>query len=746
MGFLSPGRLARTSAAHPWITVGLWVVIIVAAVFSASNIRLTDEQRIPGSDSDRAQKLLETRLRGPIPPMETIVVQSETLTVDDAAFQALVTSIVNELRGMPGTVTTVMSFYETGDPSLVSADRQKTILPAVLTGKRADATETVKPLLKVLDRHEGNGFIVLTAGDGSILADFQHTAESDLSTAEKYGLPLALIVLVLVFGAGVAAGVPVLLAILGILVSVGITAGISQIFSLNSFTTNMIIMLGLALGIDYTLFIVERVREERRNGLSKVEAISRAGDTSGRAVLFSGITVVIALTGLLIVPNNVFQGMAIGTITAVLSAVVAAMTLLPAVLSLLGDRINWLRLPGRNFKKQDHSETGGFFGRTTAVVMRHPVIAAGLAVVLLLAMAIPYYRIEIGTSGVAAMPAKLESVQAFKILDADFSAGRVSPTEIVIDGDLKAPAVQEAVAKLRAQLASDPMVGGVGELDPNERGDLALITIFINGDAYATDSIAIIERIRTEYVPAAFAGTGAKVYVGGNTAGATDYIQTMNQYLPIVIVFVLSLSFLLLMMVFRSIVIPVKAIIMNLLSVGAAYGMLVLVFQEGVGANLLGFQQSENIAAFLPVFLFAILFGLSMDYHVFLLSRIQERFLETRDNAGSVAYGLRSTAHIITGAAAIMVIVFGGFAMGDMAEMQQMGFGLAVAVFLDATIVRSVLVPATMELLGDKNWYFPSWLAWLPKIHVEGAPAPRVQPAPSLEPVYGRAALPVSGD
>jgi RND superfamily putative drug exporter len=274
----------------------------------------------------------------------------------------------------------------------------------------------------------------------------------------------------------------------------------------------------------------------------------------------------------------------------------------------------------------------------------------------------------------------------------------------------------------------------MSELQPNEAGTAGLVTIVLNGDATSTAAQEAIRDLRSEYVEPAFAGTGVEAYVGGPSAETVDYIDTMKTYLPIVFGFVLTLSFLLLLMVFRSIVIPLKAIVMNLLSVGAAYGLLVLVFQEGIGAGLLGFRQTESIAAFLPVFLFAILFGLSMDYHVFLLSRIQEKFLHTHDNAGSVAFGLRSTAHIITGAAAIMMVVFAGFAMGDMAELQQMGFGLAVAVFLDATIVRSILVPASMELLGDRNWYFPKWLEWLPRIQVEGPSTPAPAPVAAHNP------------
>jgi RND superfamily putative drug exporter len=281
-------------------------------------------------------------------------------------------------------------------------------------------------------------------------------------------------------------------------------------------------------------------------------------------------------------------------------------------------------------------------------------------------------------------------------------------------------------------LAEDERFANLSGIELNGDGTLGALSVEVDGDSFGPDARAAVEDLRNDYLPAAFGNADVDIAVTGGAASTTDYVDTMNRYLPIVVGFVLLLSFVLLMMVFRSLIIPVKAIIMNLLSVGAAYGLIVLVFQHGVGADLLGFNQADSIEAFLPIFMFAVLFGLSMDYHVFLLSRIQERFLQTGDNAASVAYGLRSTAHIITGAALIMIMVFAGFTIGDMTALQQTGFGLAVAVFIDATIVRTVLVPASMQMLGDWNWYLPSWLQWLPKIHVEGgepAPVPALQPS-----------------
>ncbi len=730
---LSPDRLARRSANHPWLTLGIWVLLIVGAVAAATQINFTPGFDVYGSDSARADDILEKQILGRSPATETIVVQSPDKTVDDPEFRQFVETLTTDVRALDETIVSVTNYYELGEESIVSADRRTTILPVTLKSDVVDAPEKVGPMVDLMETRAGSGFTVVAAGDGTIWRDGMEQYERDMAAGESIGIPIALIILVVVFGAVVAAGVPVILAFLGILVSVGMTAILSQVLDIDSITINIISMIGLAVGIDYTLFIVERFREERVHGLAKVDAIVSAGATASRAVLFSGITVMIALAGLAIVPTAIMFSLAIGAITVVIAAVALALTALPAVLSLFGDRINWLTLPGRKVKLQTSDEVG-FFGKTTHVVMAHPWLSAGLSTALLVALAIPYFRINIGSTGISTFPEDLQSVQAFNILNEEFSAGRIDPAEVVIEGDVKSPEVAASLERLRQLIADDPNIAEMGELVAAPDGRAGYVPILLNGDSTSPEAMSALRELRKTYVPQAFDGSGVDVIVGGGTAGTVDYIDVMNQYLPIVIGFVLTLSFILLLMVFRSIVIPIKAIIMNLLSVGAAYGLVVLVFQEGVGNELFGFTQNDQIEAWLPVFLFAVLFGLSMDYHVFLLSRIQETFLRTGDNAYAVSHGLRSTAHIITGAAAIMMVVFGGFAMGEMIALQQMGFGLAAAVFLDATIVRSVLVPASMELLGSRNWYLPKWLEWLPKISVEGhAQRPHAEKAPSFD-------------
>jgi RND superfamily putative drug exporter len=354
-------------------------------------------------------------------------------------------------------------------------------------------------------------------------------------------------------------------------------------------------------------------------------------------------------------------------------------------------------------------------------------------------LALPYFSIHTGTSGVSTLPDDVEAKQAFVLLEQNFSGGLAEPAQVIIDGDIASPEVRTAVADLQEAIAADSRFGPTGELQVNQSGDLAALPVPFSGDIYEDDSVQALRDLRGEYIPAAFDGIDANVLVGGETAFNVDFFDLADTYTPIVFALVLGLSFLLLTVVFRSIVLPVKAIILNLLSVGAAYGLVVMFFQEGVGpsfvkdiAEALNFPQVQAVEAWLPLLLFSILFGLSMDYHVFLLSRIRERFDFTQDNSESVAYGLRTTGGLITGAALIMVAVFAGFAAGRLAPLQQMGFGLAVAVFLDATIVRSVLVPSSMKLLGNLNWYLPAWLQWLPKLRVEGREA-ELQPVAVLE-------------
>ncbi|MQA00164.1 MAG: MMPL family transporter [Dehalococcoidia bacterium] len=736
-----PGRLATWSARHRWTVIGLWLVALVVisgASASVGGVFTTEIEYTNSPESQEAKDLLED-VNGAEPLTETVIVRSEAQTVDDPEFQALVGSLVEELRQHPEAFdpASVTSYYElsaAGVPQaegLVSEDRRTTLIPATLVGTLDESTEKVDLVHEIIAAHEADsGFDLLTGGFASINQTFTEVSENDLAS-EFMVMPFAFIILIVVFGAVVAAFVPMMIAFLAIGISIGVVTLLSQIWPLSFFVTNVILTIGLAVGIDYALFIVERFREQRRQGDDVVQAIGHTGDTASRAVLFSGITVVIALTGMLIVPASIFRSIGLGAATVVILSVLISLTALPALLSALGDHVNRLSVPF--LSRNGHVEGDrGFWAGAARTVMARPAISALLAGGLLVALSVPYFSMELGANGAASIPESYEVRRAFDILNDEFSAGRLAPTSIVVQADdTGSTEIAEAFDRLGGLLAADGEIQVISQVETAER--FAILNVSLPGDGADDPAIDALERLREDYIPQAFEGTGATVLVGGNTALNADLFTMVDEYTPIVFAFVLGLSFVLLLLVFRSIVVPAKALVMNLLSVGAAYGVVVAVLQQGFLADQLGFQTVEKIEAWLPLFLFTILFGLSMDYHVFLLSRIRERYDETHRNSESVAFGLRSTANIITGAAAIMVVVFSGFALGELVMFQQIGLGLAVAVFLDATVVRTVLVPSTMRLLGDWNWYLPSWLEWLPDLRVERQPGhPVPAPAPAI--------------
>ena len=723
-GLVSPETVARRIARRPWLTVAAWLVVAVVTAVVINTLlddALTSEEGfISNPESQRAEEMLEARMRGPRQASEMIILRSDTLTVDEPAFRRRVEQVSADLAPLWGSVVAFSTnVYLSGDRSLVSKDRKTTLIPVLMAGSFDQAAKNSERVHEAVKKHNGqDGVEGIITGEATLSQEFSEIAESDLQAGELFGVPVAVVILVLVFGGLAAAVLPVVLAGLSILVALGLAALVGQAFTLSFFVTNMITMIGLAVGIDYSLFIVERYREERRRGLGKEDAIARASQTAGRAVLFSGMTVVLALVGMVIVPTTVFRSLGIGAILVVIVAVAAALTLLPAVLSLLGDRVNALRIPVVGRRQSEPDSERGFWVWIARSVMRRPVPNLLVTVGVLIAASVAYFDIKTGASGVVSLPAGSEARRGFEILENEFSFGLVTPVQIVINGEVGSPAVQGGIQRMKDALRADPTLGEA-KLEVNRAGDLGVLSVPIAGDPNSTASVEKVKQLRRDYIPPAFAGVPAEVLVTGGAAFNLDFLTLSSRFTPIVFAFVLALSFLLLMLVFRSLVVPLKAILMNLLSVGAAYGLLVLVFQKGVGTDFLGFQRAEVIEGWIPLFLFSVLFGLSMDYHVFLLSRIRERYDQTRDNAAAVAFGLRSTGRLITGAALIMVAVFAAFASGRLVMFQQVGFGLAVAVLLDATIVRTVLVPASMKLLGNINWYLPKGLHWLPDLRVE---------------------------
>jgi uncharacterized membrane protein YdfJ with MMPL/SSD domain len=717
----STASVARACALRPWRTVAIWAVLVVLALVTvALLLRLTTGGEPTNSPaSQRAKDAIARAFPGHVRRESTdvVIVRSGRYTTDAPRFRAFVAGLVQEVRGT-GTVASTRSYLVSSDPSLVSRDRHATLIPLAVLHD-----EDIDPVLPLVERAEADpGFAVSISGLRTLNHDFTRLSQDDLSHGElRFGLPAALFVLLLVFGAVVAGLVPLLMALVAIVVALGLTALLAQLFGLSIFTINMLTGMGLALGIDYSLFIVSRYREERAGRRPKLDAITAAGGTSSRAVLFSGTAFVVAMFGLLLVPNSIMQSIATGAILAGITSVAAALTLQPAVLGLLGDRVNALRIPLAGSRTIERANPEGRFWRAVVVrVQRLPLLSLVAAVALLLAVASPMLGLDVGSRGVASLPDRFVSKQGFQELQRLFPGATANPVRIVVADHASAPAARSALERLRRRLAADPDFGR-GGIERTPDGETAVLTVPVRGDSAGERATAAVRRLRSELIPNAFAATEARVYVGGDSAETIDYVDSVRDPAPFVFAFVLGLTLVVLTVVFRSLVVAATAVLLNLLSVGAAYGMLVLVFQHGIGAGLLGFTQADTIEAWVPLFLFGVLFGLSMDYQVFLLTRIRERHLHGGRTDEAVAHGIAATARLITGAALIIIAVFLGFAMGELIMFQQMGFGVAIALLIDATIIRSILVPAAMTLLGKWNWYLPGWLRWLPELQVEAA-------------------------
>src|SRR6266536_1638329 len=668
---LSPETLARSSSRHPWRTLSVWLVAIVSMGYVSSlllgGVLSQDFDFTNRPESVRAQEVIDQKFHtNSDQDTELVIVTSASLAVEDPRFEQAVKGLQHDIAALDGDIMAgpPVTYYDVAKRSpeqaagLVSRDHRATLISVTLEDRDKS---TVDELRSVVARSAPDGFTVQIAGQGVLFADFTKIAEEDLRKGESIGIGIALIVLIVVFAAVVAAIVPVVMALFAITIALGLVSLIGLLFDFNLFVTNMVTMIGLAVGIDYSLFIVSRYREERKKGFDKLGAIGAAGATANRAVFFSGLTVVLALLGMLIIPTTIFRALAGGAILVTLASLAASMTLLPAILALLGDRINWPRLSKRARVDSSYDPRGGIWDRITRGVMARPAVFLIASLLLLGGLGSFYFQLHRGTSqNVSQLSDDFPSKQAFLTLEREFSGGQTDPTQIVITGDVGSASVQAAVAKLRQAIGGNAAFAPRTDVITSKDGTAIEVDAFFKADPNNSAAFQGIRDLRSTIVPAAFKGVdGAEVLVGGNTAFFTDFLDVANRYQWIVLAFVL---------------------------------------------------------------------GLSMDYHVFLLTRIREEYDKTHDNSEAVAYGLRTTAGIITGAALIMVAVFTGFAAGRLGPLQQMGFGLAVAVFMDATIVRTLLVPAAMRLLGDVNWYLPKWLQWLPQIHVEGH-------EPTMEPV-----------
>jgi RND superfamily putative drug exporter len=713
---ITPALWARRSAMHPRRVIAAWGLALLASfalITAFLSGSLTTSASFTGNpESQQAKALIDGRIGVRETDTEAVVISRPGVSAGKLRPAA---ELLARRAGALGenVVAGVSTPWNGHDPSgLIARDGGAVLVQVRMVGGYQDQKANITHLLAIVRSVESaTGDRLLVTGQGSIARDAEAAATSDLKTGEAIGIPAALIVLLLVFGTVASALLPVALSIVAIIVALALTALVGQAVSLSDFVRNMVTMMGLAVGIDYSLFIVSRYREELDAGLDRLEAIEAAGRTASRAVLISGITVVVALAGLLIVPTSIFFSLATGAILVVLCGLAAAMTLLPATLMLLGERLDAGRI-SRLVPSRMRRSPGAFWTSTARAVMRRPVISALAVVVVLLLAAVPALQLRVGAAGagVKSLPPTADARQGFETLRRDFSVGEVAPARIPITGDPSTPENRREVAAIESRIAGQSIFGQA-TLEPGASVRGAVLDVPINADPDSSAATAAVRRLRTY----------TALPVGGTTSENIDYFDIVSSYLPLVIGFVLVLSFVVLLLAFRSLVVPLLAIAMNLLSVGAAYGLLTFVTQEGHGARLFGFEHVGSVEAWIPLFLFSVLFGLSMDYHVFLLSRIRERYTATGEIETAILGGIQSSARLITGAALIMVAVFAGFASGHLVMFQQMGFGLGIAVLIDATLVRTVLVPAMMKLLGTWNWWMPSTLAErLPSFALEG--------------------------
>jgi RND superfamily putative drug exporter len=732
------------SARHPWRTLLIWIVVVAAIAGLSGTFGGDMDNSSNGGFTSRpesviAEELIADHFGEDTRASENIVVHSPGLTVDDPGFRQVVDTTLSRLQPWGPDFASITNYYDlaaSGAPeanTLVSQDRHSLLIPITFAEEPSAYSTRGADFVEAAQGARTPDVEVYAVGDISAEEAFGAILEEDLSKEVSVGLPMAGIILVVVFGALVAAFLPLAIGVLAIAATTAILGLLAHLMIVDASTMSVVSMIGLAVGIDYALFFFERFREERRHGALKIDAIERAGGTAGKAVLFSGATVILALAGLLLMPINVFQSIGIAVGITVVVAVAAALTLLPAMIRLIGD---WASFPRfgmiRKLRRQDRTGIAefedkrgkGLWGHVANAVMRRPVISTVVSAAILVAFALPALTMQLGQTSTETLP-ETDFKSGYMIIARDFGAGLDSPMTLVVDGNAGDPGTRANVERMVTTLEGDGRFGDV-TATVSEDGVLTRIDAVTQADPFSGDAEDIINQIRSDVVPEVFGDQADSVYITGETAFSVDFNNVLVDNLPAVLAFVLGLSFLLLMLAFRSIVVPLKAIVLNLLSVGAAYGATVAVFQHGWGADVFGFTQVESIVSWLPVMLFCILFGLSMDYHVFLLSRIREHYDQTHDNEESVAFGLQSTGRIITGAALIMVSVFGAFASGQLADVQQMGFGLGFAVLVDATLIRTILVPASMKLLGNANWYLPRWLHWLPDLRVEGDLAPIV--------------------
>ena len=717
-------RMGRWSADH-WKTATFgWIafVLVTFALGMAGTVSIDPNTAGP-RESGRMDRILDAGFKRPAG--ETVLIQSTSGSTTDPRFQAAVGDVVSRLSKLEAVQN-----VRTGE---TSRDGRSALVDFEIRGPADEAATKIDPVLAEVDAAQAAHpeLFIGEFGDASKVKSLQTAFAEDLGKAGLLSLPITLIILVIAFGALVAAGIPLLLALTAVFATFGLVGALSHVFPMANEAGAIVLLIGLAVGVDYSLFYLRREREERAAGRSERAALEAAAATSGRSVLISGLTVMIAMAGMFLTGDPVFESFAIATIAVVAIAMVGSLTVLPALLSRLGDRVDRARVPLLGRLRRDSGE-GRIWGAIVNRVLRRPVLSLVLAGGLLVALAIPALQLRMVQPGPDTFPQKLPAVQTYNRMQQAFP-GSALPANVVVKAEnVNSPQLQAAIERLKQRALASGRMHEPITVDVNKAGTVANIAVPIDGKGTDAVSNASLSVLRDEIVPTT---VGALPDVEAGVTGATaqwkDSSDEMTSTLPLVVGFVLVFAFGLMLVSFRSPVIAIKAIVLNLLSVAAAYGVLVLVFQHGIGSGLLGFSSTAGIDPVVPLLLFVILFGLSMDDHVVLLSRIREAVQSGMTTDQAVAHGIKSTAGVVTSAAIVMVGVFAVFATLSMLMFKQFGVGLATAILIDATIVRGVLLPASMKLLGDWNWYLPSWLQWLPRLDVSESTAPEGEPAPA---------------
>jgi putative drug exporter of the RND superfamily len=732
-------RMGRWSARHRKKAIFGWLAFVVVsiAIGAVVGTKQIDQNNSNVGEAHRADQMLLDAGFQVDPQTEFVLIQSKRQTIRDPRFKAVVRDTIAAVQRHHRVYSDLKSPLA-GHPDQISKDGHTALVEFTMNGTDDQAKKAIDPVLASTEAVQSAhpDFYVAQAGSISTGKALDKLFNSQLAKAGERSIPLTLIVLVLVFGALIAAGLPLLLALTAVVATIGLLALPSHLIAMDPNVSAVVLLVGLAVGVDYSLFYLKREREERAAGRSTEAALEAAAATSGRSVLISGFTVMIAMAGMFFAGDKTWWSFAISTMMVVAIAMIGSLTVLPALLSKLGDKVDKGRIPFlHRLRRQDGGENR-VWSTILAPALRRPLASVVLAGTVLLALAFPVLGVHTAISGLDSLPNSTKEVRAIHAVQDAFPGGPQPAVVVIKAEDVRTAPVQEAIAGLKQKALSSGQMLTPIDVTKSSDNTVARVTIPLVGEGTDNASNAALATLRDRVLPSTVGQVGGTEYaVTGITAASHDFNSKMKSALPYVFGFVLLFAFLLLLVSFRSIVIAAKAIVLNLLSVAAAYGVLVLVFQHGWGEGLLNFRSNGGIASWLPLFMFVILFGLSMDYHVFILSRIREAYDRGLKTEDAVAHGITTTAGVVSSAALVMVGAFAVFALMPILDMKEMGIGLAAAVLIDATIVRAVLLPATMKLLGDWNWYLPKWLEWLPRLEHGDEVAKETAPeaAPALE-------------